>query len=110
MSNSFFVSRELEDVVTPDTLSGSDHMFPYVCIHLKNYNVNSVDNRGPQEIKLTFTCDESFNISDQITIQSGNVFGLLLKNIVASFERLYYDSKQKKHICEIVIDKEKFWS
>lgn len=110
MSNSFFVSRELEDVVTPDILSENYHALPFVSINSKNYNVISVEKYDCNKIKLSFTCNESFKLNDHLVVKSGNVFGTCLECVSAYFKKIYYDPQQKKHICEIIIDKENFWS
>ena len=110
MSNSFFVSSELKNIVTPDIISGNTYSTPFVCINVEKYSVIGVERVGLNGIKLSFTCDERLKLSDYIIIKTGNVFGILLENVEASFEKLYYDKNQKKHICEIVIDKDNFWS
>lgn len=110
MSNSFFISNELKNIVTKDTLSRDAYGLPFVCISNKKYNVIGVDISKTNEIKLSFTCDESFKLSEQLIIENASIFGVSTSDAQVSFKKLYYSLDQKKYICEIVIDKEIFWS
>ena len=109
MSNSFFISNELKNRLSPETLIESTPETPYVTIGETNYDVISAEYEGSY-IKTKIVVDKSFNIKKTINISDSNIFGVRLCNIKCHFRTVHYDIKQKNYICVISIDEEKFWS
>ena len=109
-SNSFFVSSELQDRLTPDSLAGELYSASYICFNNDSYFITAVEMVSLQEVKVCFTCSKDFRLSEKLKIDSASIFGVTIESTDAIFKKLYYDKNQKKYICEIVIDKKNFWS
>ena len=111
MSESFFISDTLKNRVTRESLSREDSIFSHIFIDDRKYNVISVENNvSTYYIKIKIETSESFKIKNNFLIESGNIFGNYVTNIKSDFLKISYNPNQKKYICEILIDEEKFWS
>ena len=109
MTNSFFVSSELKNRLSPETLIEASPETPYITIGETKYDVISAEYEGTY-IKTKIVIDKSFKIKKIINISESNIFGVQLYNIKCHFRAVHYDIKQKNYICVISIDEEKFWS
>ena len=109
MNNSFFISSELKNRLSPETLIETTPETPYVIIGEASYDVISAEYEGAY-IKAKIVADKSFKIKKIINISDSNIFGVRLNDIKASFYSIEYNHEQKNHICVIRIDEEKFWS
>ena len=109
MTNSFFVSSELKNRLSPETLVEASRETPYMIIGETKYDVIGAEYEGAY-IKIKIVIDKSFKIKKIINISESNIFGVRLNNIKCHFRTVHYDINQKNYICVISIDEEKFWS
>jgi len=111
MTDAFFISEQLQGIVSKESLIGNSTVSPVVLISNCNYKVDKIEiNQSGYTVSVLLQVDKDFKISENITVDCGDMFGMKLNNAVFDFKGLYFCNKQKKYFCEIIIDKEKFWS
>ena len=111
MTDSFFVSKELKDIVTRETLStDNEYSFPNLVIRGRKYKILSICKKEDTgELTLSFLTDNYFKINDKIKVESAYIFGVKFKSLLFSFHAISYNSILKSYVCEITVNEEKFW-